>query len=89
MKRFPNKETIINALKESTVVELGGDPGEETVKRKIPVETAELMPGNRRFGVGGGRTWPKDIANFEPNQDPAIHRSIYAVCFTPLLPNLF
>lgn len=85
MKRFPNKGIIIDALKESTLIELGGDPGEETIKRKIPVNIAELMSEDRRFGVGGGHTWPKNMVDFEPNQDPTIHRSIYAVRLTTLL----
>lgn len=80
MKRFPNKGIIIDALKESTLVELGGDPGEETIKRKTPVEIAKLMSEDRRFGAGGGYGWSKNMVNFEPNQDPTIHRSIYAVC---------
>lgn len=87
MKRFPNRGAIVDALKESTLVDLGGDPGEETVKRKIPVEAAELVSGDHLFRVGRGPGWPKDIVDFEPNQDPTIHRSIYAVRLA-LLPNL-
>lgn len=85
MKRFPNKGIIIDALKESTLIELGGDPGEETIKRKIPVKIAELMSEDRRFGAGGGYAWSKNMVDFEPNQDPTIHRSIYAVCLTTFL----
>lgn len=88
MKRFPNRETIIDALKESALVELGGDPGEETVKRKSPIESAEFIPEDRRYGVRGSPIWPKCIVDFEPNQDPTIHRSIYAVRLAPLLVNL-
>lgn len=89
MRRFPNKGTIIDALKESALVELSGDPGEETVKRKTPVEADKLMAEDRRFGVGGGHSWPKSIVDFEPNQDPTIHRSIYAVRLAFLLPKSF
>lgn len=82
MKRFPNKQSIIDALKESTELELGGEPGEETVKRKVAPEITELIPQNRQYGLKGGE-WRSGI-NFDPIQDKAITRSIYAVRLTPI-----
>lgn len=88
MKRFPNREAIINSLKESTELELGGEAGEETIKRKVPLEITELIPRNQRYGMNGGSHWQKAI-DFDPTQDLSISRSIYAVCLTPLSSSAF
>lgn len=81
MKRFPNRDTIVSALKESEMLELSGGAGEETLKRKVPLEITAVIP--REVATAKGR-WEHPIA-VGPITDKAITRSIYAVCLISFL----
>lgn len=84
MRRFPNKDTVLSALQASEMLVISGDPGEETVRRKVPVEVAavkteEPKAGEKpRFERPG---WDIDPMAPRPVTDRTIPMSIYAVCY--------
>lgn len=93
MRRFTNPEVIINALRESEVLVITGDAGEETVRRKTPlvvneVEKKEDDPENkdskgnsdqRGHQLTRRQAWDADVTGGRKFEDPTIPRSIYAV----------
>ena len=66
MRRFTDYKTIIEALKTSEALELGGDEGDETIKRKVPLPVGALS---------------RDQETFEPKVvfDKSLKTSMYAV----------
>lgn len=72
MRRFKDYANIIAALKDSEVLELGGDEGDETIKRKVPLP------------IGAHAVKPPQQEGdqpFEPRvvHDKALRTSMYAV----------
>lgn len=93
MKRFTNRDTLVKALQESEVLDLAGDAGEETIKRKIPLDITEVIPRNTRREEGpdsaksmaeSANLYNRTVA-VGPITDKAINKSIYAVCFDAIL----
>lgn len=88
MKRFTNRDTLVKALQESEVLELIGDAGEETIRRKIPLDITEVIPRNPRkegsdlakFRAESATQYNRTVA-VGPITDKAINKSIYAVRF--------
>jgi hypothetical protein len=88
MKRFTNRDILVNALQESEVLDLAGDAGEETIKRKIPLDITEVIPRNtRQEGSEFAKSMAVSANQYNrtvavgPITDKAINKSIYAVCF--------
>jgi hypothetical protein len=88
MKRFTNRDILVNALQESEVLDLAGDAGEETIKRKIPLDITEVIPRNtRQEGSELAKSMAVSANQYNrtvavgPITDKAINKSIYAVCF--------
>jgi len=74
MMRFKDHATIVAALRESEFMEVGGDEGDETIKRKNALNlerTTKDVPSTD--GVKGVRTV----------YDKALLTSMYAVCCPP------
>lgn len=73
MRRFKDHATIVAALKESEIMEVGGDEGDETIKRKNALDlervtkdapTTDIIKGDKVRTV----------------HDKALLTSMYAVC---------
>lgn len=88
MKRFANRDTLVKALQESEVLELAGDAGEETIKRKHPLDITEVLPRDTedersrgpKAHVESATVYSRPIA-VGPITDKAINKSIYAKGF--------
>ena len=70
MRRFKDHATIVAALKDSEMLELGGDEGDETIKRKVPLAIGEI------------ETKPEEVKELVIKKvfDRALKTSMYAVC---------
>lgn len=70
MRRFTDYKTIIEALKESEALELGGDEGDETIKRKVPLPIGAHAKAQAET---------KEAAEPRVVHDKALRTSMYAV----------
>lgn len=80
MRRFTNRDAIIAALKDSELVNIAGDEGEEVIVRKNPLPIQEVInaSADRKNGDANAGSAVKQVF------DRTMDRSMYAVCCVDL-----